>query len=176
MRKPLVSIPIPLPFCGTRISGMKSALRVCLAVAVCLAFSPMLAWARSVSGTAPAHKASENQKYVQQLSRELKGKNPTPAYEQLSAFALRKSSGALGLRVALALGYYDYSKGRYPQAAKWLERAKTDPLLRDYSLYWSAENDIAQNRGADALAELKQLRQEFPDSVMRFPRINLPRL
>jgi soluble lytic murein transglycosylase len=79
---------------------------------------------------------------------------------------MQKSAGVLGQRAALALGYFDYTKGHYPQAAKWLERAKEDPLLRDYSLYWSAETDIAQGRNAEALAELKQLRQDFPDSVI----------
>jgi soluble lytic murein transglycosylase len=33
-------------------------------------------------------------------------------------------------------------------------------------VYWSAENELALGRSADALAELKQFRAEFPDSVM----------
>jgi soluble lytic murein transglycosylase len=145
---------------------MKTAARLVLAAGVLLLASQLPLSARTGPATAAVRKAAPGTKYLEQLSRELKGKNPSPAYEQLSALAIQKSSGALGQRAALALGYFDYSRGHYPQAAKWLERAKEDALLRDYSLYWSAENDLAQNRAAEALAELKQLRQEFPDSVM----------
>ncbi len=42
---------------------------------------------------------------------------------------MQKSSGVLGTRAALALGYYDYNRAHYPEAAKWLARAKSDPLL-----------------------------------------------
>ncbi len=70
------------------------------------------------------------------------------------------------MRAALALGYFDYTKAHYAQAAKWFDRAKGDPLLRDYLLYWTAENDLAQGHSADAVTELKQFRQDFPDSVI----------
>ena len=166
MRTRSESIRTPRPFCGTRISAMKIAARLALAAGVLLATGPAQLIARTRPAATTVRKAAPGAKYLERLSRELKGKNPATAYEQLSAFAVQKSSRALAPRAALALGYFDYSKGHYPQAAKWLERAKEDALLRDYSLYWSAENDLAQNRGADALVELKQLRQEFPDSVM----------
>ena len=78
----------------------------------------------------------------------------------------KQSSGVLAMRAALALGYFDYSKGNYAQAQEWLERAKGDPLLSDYALYWAAETDMAQGRSADALGKLKRLRTEFPTSVM----------
>lgn len=145
---------------------MKIAARLALAAGVCVATAAGPLFGRTGPAAAAVRKTSPSVKYLERLSRELKGKNPAPAYAQLSAFALEKSSGALGPRAALALGYFDYTKGHYPEAAKWLERAKVDSLLRDYSLYWSAENDIAQNRNADALVKLKQLREEFPDSVM----------
>jgi soluble lytic murein transglycosylase len=145
---------------------MKTAARFVLAAGALLLAGQLPLSARKGPAAAAVRETVPGVKYLEQLSRELKGKNPSPAYEQLSAFAMQKSSAALGRRAALALGYFDYSQGHYPQAAEWLERAKEDSLLRDYSLYWSAENDLAQNRAADALAELKQLRQEFPDSVM----------
>ena len=88
------------------------------------------------------------------------------AYVKLSAIASRKSSGTLGLRAALALGYYDYTKGNYVQGAKWLARAKGEPLVADYALYWAAETDLASGHSAEALAELKRFRSEYPDSVM----------
>ncbi len=122
--------------------------------------------AHTGAGAAAAKKANPSVKYLELLSRGLKDKNPSVWYERLSGFATQRSSGKLGLRAALALGYFDYTKGHYPQAAKWLERAKSDPLLRDYAVYWSAENDFAQGRAAEALAQLKQFRRDFPDSVM----------
>ena len=103
---------------------------------------------------------------LERLSRALKGKSPGDAYARLSAAASRKSSESLGLRAALALGYYDYGRGRYVDAARWLAVAKTDPVLLDYSLYWNAETEIAQNDNASALAELQRLRKDFPASVM----------
>jgi soluble lytic murein transglycosylase len=114
---------------------------------------------------APAPKSSVSVKQLEQLSRALK-KNSPSAYAGLSALAIQKSSGALGSRAALALGYFDYEKGHYPQSLKWFERAKADSLLRDYTLYWDAETKRALNRSADALAELQQLRKDFPDSVI----------
>ena len=105
-------------------------------------------------------------KQLEQLCRSLKQKNSGPAYAQLSLLASRKSSGALGARAALALGYYDYSKARYAQAAKWLAIAQADPLLPDYALYWSAATNLALNRNADVLAQLKRFRHDYPDSVL----------
>jgi soluble lytic murein transglycosylase len=70
------------------------------------------------------------------------------------------------MRAALALGYFDYTKGNYEQARKWLERAKGDTLLRDYALYWSAETKLAVGHSADALRELQQLRAAYPNSAI----------
>ncbi|MFZ0523752.1 MAG: transglycosylase SLT domain-containing protein [Candidatus Acidiferrales bacterium] len=109
---------------------------------------------------------STSAKQLEQWCRSLKQKNSGAAYARLSAFAARKSSGALGARAALALGYYDYTKGHYAQASKWLDVAQTDPLLQDYALYWSAETNLALNHNAQALAQLKRFRHDYPDSVM----------
>ena len=103
---------------------------------------------------------------LQDLARALKKKNPGSAYEKLSAFANQNSQNVYGARAALALGYYDYSKTNFGLAAKWLARAQYDPLLRDYALYWNAETNIALNKQADAITQLKTLRSDFPDSVM----------
>ena len=147
---------------------MKFAARLVRLGGACLILSfPVLAAA------APQHKVpaskklpAPGEKQLEQLARALKPKNPTAAYARLGAFAMQKSSGVLGMRAALALGYYDYSRAHYPEAAKWLARAKGDPLLDDYALYWSAETNIALNRNADALAQLEEFRRKFPDSVM----------
>lgn len=100
------------------------------------------------------------------LARGLRDKNTAAAYEKLSVVAEQKNNGVFAQRAALALGYYDYSKGNYARAAKWLPMAQGDPLLQDYALYWLAENNLALNRTADALAELQKLRSAYPDSVM----------
>ena len=115
---------------------------------------------------APSPRPAAKEQQIEKLARALKDKNHASAYAQLSTMALRKSSGVLGMRAALALGFDDYSNAKYPAALKWLTKAQGDPLLRDYSLYWTAETNIALNHNADALAELQQLRGDFPDSVM----------
>jgi soluble lytic murein transglycosylase len=114
---------------------------------------------------APA-KTSQANKQLEALCRSLKDKNFASAYAKLSALATQKNPGAAGSRAALALGYFDYGRGKYPDAEKWLVIAKNDPLLRDYTIYWLAETHFAMGRSGDALAELKQFRAQFPDSVM----------
>jgi soluble lytic murein transglycosylase len=105
-------------------------------------------------------------KQLEQLTRSLKQKSPGATYVKLSAFALQKSSGVLGYRAALALGYYDYGKAHYPQAANWLKIAQSDALLRDYALYWSSQTNLALNHNAEALAQLQEFRKDYPDSVI----------
>ena len=121
----------------------------------------------------PAHKphpqpdpATASAKRLETLARQLKQKNPGASYSQLSVIANQKSSGILGMRAALALGYYDLNKNRYAEAVKWLEPAQNDPLLRDYALFYSAEANIALNKNGVALGQLKQFRKSYPDSVL----------
>jgi soluble lytic murein transglycosylase len=115
---------------------------------------------------AAAAPASSSAKSLEQLTRDLKQKNGTAAYTKLSALANQKSGGVTASRAALALGYYDFGKSHYPQAAQWLNHAMNDPLLRDYALFYSAQTNIELNRNAEALAQLKQYRKENPDSVL----------
>ena len=103
---------------------------------------------------------------LEKLSRALKQPNSSAAYAQLSAKASQKASGTLGLRATLPLGYYDYQKGNYAQAARWLAKGEKDPLLADSALYWAGETDLALGRNAEALDEFKRFRKEYPDSVM----------
>jgi len=116
--------------------------------------------------TAPASRSSLSEKQLEKLSRMLKDTKSDWAYGRLSSLAKEKYSGALGARAALALGFFDYNNQHYTQAAKWFARAQKDPLLGDYGLYWSAENDLAANNDAAAVAELQQFRKDYPDSVM----------
>jgi soluble lytic murein transglycosylase len=151
---------------------MKFAVRIVVAAAACLVFSggPFAATPTDTAKPKTAEKkasaSASDQKQLEQLTRALKQKNPTAAYARLSALAMQKSSGVLGTRAALALGYYDYNKAHYQDAAKWLARAKSDPLLSEYGLFWSAETNIALSHDLDALAQLKEFREKYPDSVM----------
>ena len=164
--KPLVNILIPRLYCGTKTIAMGSARRfACAAGALLILCS--ICFAHPNTATAKSAAVPEiTDKQLEKLSRALKLPTASSAYVQLSALASRKSSGTLGMRASLALGYYDYGKGNYTQAAKWLARAESDPLVADYALYWAAETDLALGHSADALAEFKRFRSEYPDSVM----------
>jgi soluble lytic murein transglycosylase len=99
-------------------------------------------------------------------SRALRDRNPASAYASLSTLASAKKPGELSQRAALALGYYVFTKGNYAKARAWFEKAEGDPLLEDYILYWRAETDRALKNDPRAIAALKRLRRDFPDSVM----------
>jgi soluble lytic murein transglycosylase len=183
MQRPSENIPILRPFCGISHLAKKFAGRSICSVGVvllaCLVFAipsvifaapnpdgPNPAVARVRSAAKKPAPAAPTEKQLEQFTRALKQNNSAQAYSRLSAFATQKSNGVLGQRAALALGYFDYNRSHYPDAAKWFDRAKSDPLLRDYSLYWSAENALAGGRNADALNMLSQFRKDYPDSVL----------
>ncbi len=154
------------PSCGIRSNAMKFAPRL-----VCVAASLLIVCSICSAGTtqrsSPSRRTALTQQNLEKLSRSLKDKEKiaSAAYASLALLA-KESSGMLGMRAALALGYYDYGKENYTQAQIWFARGKGDPLLADYALYWVAETDIAQQHNADALAELQKFRAQFPDSAM----------
>lgn len=165
MLRPSENIPTRRPSCGIRSYTMKLAPRL-VCVAASLLTVCWLCFAGTVARPARAARVVLTQKKLETLSKDLKDKKKaSSAYAGLSWLA-RNSSGPLGARAALALGYYDYGKENYTQAQFWFARGKEDPLLADYALYWVAETDIAQQRNADALAELQKFRVQFPDSAM----------
>jgi soluble lytic murein transglycosylase len=146
---------------------VRSPKRLIGAVATLLLVCPAsFAHIAGKSAAKSAGKPAFTDKQLEKLARSLKGTGAQQAYAQLSTVAMQKSSGTLGVRAALALGYFDYGKGRYAEAMKWFGRAKSDPLLADYALYWTAETNLAQGHSTDALAELKQFRAQYPDSVI----------
>ncbi|MGH9638679.1 MAG: transglycosylase SLT domain-containing protein, partial [Bryobacteraceae bacterium] len=144
---------------------MKLVTRLACAAGVMLLISTA-SFARSEPAAAPVHKASISARHLESLSRLLRDKKSTWAYGRLSEIAERKSSGVLGKRAALALGYFEYQNGNFEKAAKWLDLAQGDPLLGDYDLYWQAETNLALNNNQDSLDELELLRKNFPYSVM----------
>ena len=169
MKRPSENIRIPRPFCGNNILAMTCVRRFsCVAGILLLVCSLSAAQMKkpAARSAGPASRQAFTAEQLERLSRELKEPNASAAYAQLSSAASRKSSGTLGLRAALALGYYDYESANYAQAARWLMKAGSDPLLADYALYWSAETELAQGHASAALDEFKKFRKEYPDSVL----------
>ena len=143
-----------------RIGGIVAAVFLAAAMTLCFISSA----AHAATGEPVKNTAATEQ--LETWSRALKERNPASAYASLSTLASAKKSGTLSQRAALALGYYDFSKGNYAKARVWLDKAEGDPLLEDYVLYWRAETDRALKNDPRAIAGLKRLRRDFPDSVM----------
>ena len=110
--------------------------------------------------------ASAAEQQLDALSHRLDEKRNAAAYQELTEFAKAQEKSPLGARAALALGYYDFKENRLAEAREWLEKAAADPLLDDYALYWTGVTDRTSGANAQALAELQQYRQRFPDGVM----------
>jgi soluble lytic murein transglycosylase len=109
---------------------------------------------------------AEAQKEVAVLARDLHHGTPG-SYDKLAAFANKNSSSVWGQRAALALGYDDYLKARFPQAAAWLEKAQPDPLLREYTLFWTAQTNHALHKNSEAIKEFATLLQDYPNTAIK---------
>ncbi len=186
------STRIPLRCCGASLAALNVVARRNVSPAICARLRTIVASSLALvlgwPGVAaaqrkPAHahhrrppaKAEarsrtaekEPERQLAQLARILHDDQSFLAYSRLSDFANGHASGELGARAALALGYYDYTKARLPQAQGWLQKAQQrETLLREYVLYWCAQVNRGQGRHAEALAELEMLRREFPESAI----------
>jgi soluble lytic murein transglycosylase len=89
------------------------------------------------------------------------------SYDKLAAFANQNASSVWGQRAALALGYDDYTKGHFPQALAWFQKAKSDALLREYTLFWTAQTDRAMRKSGEAAQEYAVLLKDYPNTVMK---------
>jgi soluble lytic murein transglycosylase len=89
------------------------------------------------------------------------------SYDKLAAFANKDSSSVWGQRAALALGYDDYSKARFPQALAWFEKAKADALLREYTLFWRGQTLHAMHKNSEAAHEFSTLLADYPNTVIK---------
>jgi len=125
------------------------------------------------SGASSRPSDKDPEKKLAELARALREEETVAAYARLSRFADTHASNELGARAALALGYYDFTKGRPTQALQWLDRAARQmesapdkSLLQEYARYWRAQVNRALGRNAEALSELQTFRREFPESVM----------
>lgn len=106
------------------------------------------------------------QKELAILAREI---HPETAgsYDKLAAFANQHASSVWGQRAALALGYDDYSKGRFPQALNWFEKAKADALLREYTLFWTAQTERALQKNGEAAQLFALLLKDYPNTAIK---------
>jgi soluble lytic murein transglycosylase len=89
------------------------------------------------------------------------------SYEKLAAFANKNSTSVWGQRAALALGYEDYGKARQQQALAWLQKVKADPLLQEYTLFWTAQVNRALKKSAEAARGFVTLLKDYPDTVIK---------
>jgi peptidoglycan lytic transglycosylase len=83
-----------------------------------------------------------------------------------SAARLAMDSPENGRRDLLA-GIAGLKRKRYEEASNWLAKAaKSYPLLADYALYYQAESDSRSGRKTEAMAVLKTLLEEYPESPL----------
>ncbi len=133
--------------------------------------SPACAAGCKPETTAPALDAATPddaaaQKQLAGLARDLHRAVPG-SYDQLAAFANKNSSSVWGERAALALGFEDYSKNRAPQAFAWLQKARPDALLLDYTLFWTAQSERQLGKNAAAAQDFAQILKDYPNTVIK---------
>jgi soluble lytic murein transglycosylase len=89
------------------------------------------------------------------------------AYEKLSAFAGKNADNVWGARATLALGYDDYNKNHSQQALAWLIKAKSDTLLGDYVLFWTAQTQRVLKHNAEAFTALQAMQRDYPNTAIK---------
>jgi soluble lytic murein transglycosylase len=120
--------------------------------------------APEITAATPEDEAAQRE--LSSLARALH--NATPgAYDKLAAFAGKNAGNVWGARAALALGYDDYNKNHSQQALVWLTKAKSDTLLGDYVLYWTAQTQRVLKQNAPAFAELQRIQTEYPNTGIK---------
>ena len=106
------------------------------------------------------------QKELTLLARD--GHHGTPgSYEKLAAFANKNSASVWGQRAALSLGYEEYSHAHMQQALAWLQKAKPDTLLREYTLFWTAMVEHAMNKNREAAQDFTTLLNDYPNTIIK---------
>ena len=133
--------------------------------------SPACATGCKPDTTAPALDAATPddaaaQKDLAALARELHRGTPG-SYDKLATFAKGHASSVWGQRAALALGYDDYMRAKFPQALAWLEKANGDALLKEYTLYWTAQTNRGLHKYPDANRDLAALLKDYPNTVIK---------
>src|SRR5208337_3447110 len=89
------------------------------------------------------------------------------SYEKLASFANKNSASVWGQRAALALGYEEYSHAHAQQALVWLQKAKADTLLYEYTLFWTAQSEHALNKNSAAIQDFTTLLKDYPNTAIK---------
>jgi soluble lytic murein transglycosylase len=119
--------------------------------------------------TASAAQARE----LETLARRMRDPNKrvaNAAFVRLTALN-RQWTGVQHDRAALAIGYYDYSRGQYAYARTWFRSARRDAVLGRYALYWEGLAANAAGQNEDALALLGDFLHQYPNSVVKEPAL-----
>ena len=109
---------------------------------------------------------SAAQRELAVLARDLHQGTPG-SYEKIAVFANKNISSVWGQRAALAIGFEDYSHSHGQQALPWLQKAKPDLLLREYTLFWTAQTEHALNKNATAREDFATLLNDYPNTAIR---------
>ncbi len=116
--------------------------------------------APEITAATPEDEAAQRE--LSTLARALHNASPG-AYDKLAAFAGKNAGNVWGARAALALGYDDYNKNRTQPAMVWLTKAKSDTLLADYVLYWTAQTQRVLKQNGPAFAALQKNPDRLPE-------------
>ncbi len=120
--------------------------------------------APEITAATPEDEAAQRE--LSSLARALH--NATPgAYDKLVSFMGKNSGNVWGARAALALGYDDYNKNHPQQAMVWLTKAKSDTLLGDYVLFWTAETQRVLKQNGPAFTALQKIQNEYPNTGIK---------
>ena len=120
--------------------------------------------APEITAATPEDEAAQRE--LSSLARALH--NATPgAYDKLASFAGKNAKSIWGARAALALGYDDYNKNHPQQAMVWLTKAKSDTLLGDYVLFWTAQTQRVLKQNGPAFTTLQKIQDDYPNTGIK---------
>lgn len=120
--------------------------------------------APEITAATPEDEAAQRE--LSSLARGLHNATPS-AYDKLAAFAGKNAGNVWGARAALALGFDDYNKNHSRQALVWLTKAKSDALLGDYVLFWTAQTQRVLKQNGPAFAELQKIQTDYPNTAIK---------
>ena len=106
------------------------------------------------------------QKELAPLARDLRHATPG-AYEKMAAFANKHSSSAWGQRAALALAFSDFAILHAQPAYNWVQKSKSDALLQEYVLFYTAQSERALGKNAASYQDFTTLLTNYPNTVIK---------
>jgi len=120
--------------------------------------------APALDAATPEDAAAE--KELAGLARDLRRGIPG-SYEKIVTFTNKNGSSVWGQRAALALGYQEYSSNRAQQAFAWLQKAKPDALLLEYTLFWTAQSEHALGKNQAAADDFTRILKDYPNTALK---------